>query len=210
MKKLKLNLGSGVHLMGDGFTNVDKFFSLKDLQEGARTKKGLYQGAVIPKDAKFVQADMCDLPFKDNSADYVESYDSIEHVAFRLVPKALMEMYRVLKPKGKLRIMTTNFDNLAQRWMENIANNPKPDTAEILNLQEIIYGNQAGPGEFHCSLFNPTIMGMLLQGVGFKGKNIIMKIFPTGNTEANDMEFCTWKSGERMYRSEMLQVTCVK
>lgn len=177
-----LNLGCGVHLADKPFVNVDNFFDLKDLIDGQKTKKGPYQNASVPKDVEFVRASMTKLPFEDNSFDYVESEDAIEHMAMCDVLPALKEMYRVLKSGCNLGIGTTNFDELAKLWTANITGKSMSTQQEIDNfilLSQVIYGNQAGAGEFHRSAFNPFILGYLLQSAGFKLENIKINIYPT-------------------------------
>ena len=84
-KKIKLNLGCGVHLFGEPFINVDKYFTLEDL----KTQKGFYANVIMEKGAKFVQADLLKLPFKNNYADYIICLDVIEHMRIRDVVPAI-------------------------------------------------------------------------------------------------------------------------
>lgn len=181
-KEIWLNLGCGISL-SDGFINVDNFYDLKDLKKGQKTKKGFFQNARVTKETKFVKADICALPFKDNYADYIECNDVIEHMPMNKVLTALREMYRVLKPGHKLGLMTTNFDELARLWTQEIEGN-KLDTEEDWNrmfvLSQVIYGNQAWEGEYHKTAFNPFIIGYYLKGAGFDIKNINITIHPTG------------------------------
>lgn len=179
MKKISLNLGCGIYLIG-GFINVDKFYTLKQLKE----KKGDMCNTVIEKGAKFVQADMCALPFRDNYADYIETMDAVEHITFKKLIPVFSEMYRVLKSGGKLVIVTTNFDQLAELWTEKIAGKSLDNDKimkDYLDLMEVIYGNQNHPGEFHTVPFNPYFLGFLLQKVGFKKKDIKMRVYPMGS-----------------------------
>jgi ubiquinone/menaquinone biosynthesis C-methylase UbiE len=54
----------------------------------------------------FLQADFYNLPFKNNSYDIILLRFVVEHIE---QPKqALTEFFRVLKPEGKILIMTTN------------------------------------------------------------------------------------------------------
>jgi len=55
---------------------------------------------------KFLVAEATNLPFSDRVFDIVLSFDTLEHI--RNKEKALSEMARVLKPKGKLLIYTLN------------------------------------------------------------------------------------------------------
>jgi len=177
-----LNLGSGVGL-AEGFINVDNFFTLEDLKEGVRTKKGAFKNARITKDTEFVKADICNMPFPDNYADYIECNDVIEHQPINNVHKFLKEIYRVLKPGCKVGLSTTNFDELARLWTLNITGNKmerQQDWDRLSTLQQIIYGNQAGPGEFHTVPFNPFLLGFYFQRSGFDLKNITINVYPTG------------------------------
>ena len=182
-KEIWLNLGCGVSL-ADNFINVDNFFTLEDLKKGKGKKGSPFVNARVTKDTKFVKGDMCDLPFEDNYADYVESVDAIEHISIHKTQKAFDEIYRVLRPGGKLGMSTTNFDELAKLWLLNVMNSKfetQKDFDVYMTLTKVIYGNQAGPGEYHTAPFNPAIMAFHLQRAGFKLENIIINIFPTNS-----------------------------
>jgi SAM-dependent methyltransferase len=181
-KEIWLNLGCGVGLAKPPFINVDNFFDLKDLEE----RKGIFVNAKIPKGAMFVKGDICALPFEDNYADYIEANDVIEHIESKLVDKALSEIYRVLKPGGKLGLSTTNFDALARLWTINVEGNKlstQQDIDRCTTLTQVIYGHQASAGEFHKVPFNPYILGYRLQTAGFDMKKLSITIYPTNSPE---------------------------
>ena len=161
-KKIQLNLGCGVHLI-KGFINIDKTFSLKEL----KSKKGVFVNAQIDKGAEFLQCDMRKLPFKDNSVDYIECSAAIEHIPMREVVLVFNEIHRVLKPKHKAVILTTNFADLARLYLEEL---DKKDfsTERFFEICSHIYGNQITDGEFHCSAFSPWYFKRLSDTVGFK------------------------------------------
>lgn len=62
---------------------------------------------------KFQQMDACELTFDNNTFDVVIAKEAIEHVPDPL--KMLKEVYRVLKPNGKLVITSPNRDSLHLR-----------------------------------------------------------------------------------------------
>jgi len=208
-KQIRLNLGSGITI-SRGFINVDKMYTEKDL----KSKKGNFINANFAKGAKYIQADMLALPFKDNYADYIETVDAIEHISFRFVSIALKEMYRVLKPKGKLVIVTTNFDQLARLWTETIAGKPI-ETQEAFenykNVMEVIYGNQANGGEFHCTPFNPQFLAILLDQAGFDiKKKMKMTIYPMGNLKVGEKIKTLKIDKGHGARTEMIVVEVIK
>ena len=214
-KEIWLNLGCGVSL-ADNFINVDNFMSLKDLKEGARTKKGMFCNARIPKGAKFVKGDMCALPFEDNYADYIECNDAIEHMPQTSVHTALTEMYRVLKPGGKLGLSTTNFDELARLWTQDVTGNPlntPKDFEKYQTLANVIYGHQASLGEYHKVPFNPYLIGYHLQSAGFKLENITITIHPTNSpyvVHAKAYAHMHEKLKESIFLTEMMWVDVIK
>ena len=161
--KINLNIACGVHLLKN-FINVDKYFDYQDLVG----KKDIFKNAVIEKGAKFVRGDIINLPFKDNYADYILSVDTIEHVKTNDVPRAMSELYRVLKKGGKLTLSTPDFDDIAERWIK--MKNEEFDIKKFLDLTGLIYGNQAGyeDGEMHKTPFTVYYLNLLLQTAGFK------------------------------------------
>lgn len=165
-ERVRVNLGSGVGLLGDGFINVDKFFTLKDLKEGVRTKKGMYANAVIPKGAKFKQGDLLDLPLPDNFADYIEMLDVIEHIAILDVVTALSEIRRILKPGGLLTMITNDFSYLAHEWLKFEAKD-NLDLDHYAHIASVTYGNQFGAGEFHRVPFSPRVMKFYMERAGW-------------------------------------------
>lgn len=162
MKKVSLNLGSGIYVR-KGFINVDKAYTLEEL----KSKKGAFKNAIVEKGGEYIQADILHLPFKDNYADYVELLNTIEHFPMRQVIDYMKEIYRVMKPKAKLIILTNNMDGLAVDWLQ-MASRPPFNLKEYFEVAETIYGNQLGPGEFHCCPFTPAFLNYVLTSAGFK------------------------------------------
>lgn len=211
MKKVQLNLGCGVYLVKD-FINVDKFYTLKQI----KSKKGKFKNSVIEEGSKYVQADICKLPFKNDYADYIESIDAVEHIPFFKIIPAFKEMYRVLKPGCTLCFATTNFDEIAKNWTNRVAGKPfnsEKVMKDYLDLMEIIYGNQTAKGEFHLIPFNPYFLSFILTQSGFKLSNIKMRVYPTGTKCASRRILKTSRyfgSTPVVMRTEMIVVQAKK
>lgn len=62
------------------------------------------------KDINFIRASITSLPFKDSEFDFLLCVEVLEHVPN--IEKAIMEMARVLKPKGKFIILDKNILSL--------------------------------------------------------------------------------------------------
>ena len=198
-QKVKLNIGCGIRVV-PGFINVDKMFTLEQLTN----KEGPFKNSAMQDGVQYVQADARELPFDNSYADYIESVDMIEHIPMRDTKQVLSEMYRVLKKKGEIRIMTTNFDELAKLWTEFVDGKDIDFTDpnnQFFNLAEVIYGNQHHGGEYHVAPFNPRYMHALLKYVGFT--DIVINIFPTGCSDSPNMETAPWGEG-LVARTEMM------
>ena len=106
MAELKLNLGSG-DSQYEGYISVDLYDNAAD-----------------------VKADLCDLPFDDNSVDDIVCYQTVEHIPYHKTQKMFMEMYRVLKPGSKAHIECPDLlyaakkivetEDIYQKWVEHI------------------------------------------------------------------------------------------
>lgn len=92
---MKLNLGSGDSKF-EGFTSVDLYDEEAD-----------------------VQADICELPFEDNSVDGIVAYQVIEHVSYQRSQRMFNEMYRVLKPGATAILETPDIDYVSMGILED-------------------------------------------------------------------------------------------
>lgn len=81
------------------------------------SKKGWnIQGLDLNYESELVQrGDARNIPYSDKSLDSVIFLDALEHLAFEDQPQALSEIYRVLKPDGKLFISVPNLAHLNSR-----------------------------------------------------------------------------------------------
>lgn len=103
---LKLNLGAGDSSF-EGFTSVDKYDEAAD-----------------------VRADICELPFDDNTVDEIKCYQTIEHIPYNQSEDMFREMFRVLKPGGFAHIECPDImfaareiiksGDIDQKWIQHI------------------------------------------------------------------------------------------
>ena len=75
------------------------------------------KGIDLNYESDFVlRGDVRDLPYDDHTFDVVLFLDALEHLAYEDQPKALSEIYRVLKPKGTLFLSVPNLAHLNSRF----------------------------------------------------------------------------------------------
>lgn len=174
--KIRLNLGCGIWLRR-GFINVDKYIDFEKVHE----KKGIYKHALIEgKNPKTVKADIKEMPFPNNYADYVELMNTIEHFPMYQIVDYLKEIHRVMKPGGELVILTNNFTGQAIEWLDMVANGVF-DVKQYYDIAEVIYGNQYGDSdvaEYHKCPFTKDFMNHVLTQAGFSKGNLF--ILPKG------------------------------
>lgn len=149
---MKLHLGSGNNYL-NGWVNIDN---------NNKIKADIY-------------ADLCGtLPFKDNTIDYIFNEHFIEHISRTSAVLFLSECYRILKPKGVLRISTPNLEWIIDRYnngnlkeWENIKWYPKSKCSMI---------NEAMRSWGHQYLYDNEELYLILNFVKFyKIENVIWR-----------------------------------
>lgn len=134
-KPLKLHLGCGsVHL--DSYVNID-----------CRKTR-----------ATDLVRDIRKLPFRDNSAELIETYHAIEHLPRHDLPKALKDRHRILMPGGRLVIECPDFDKNVRDYLEGV-------NADMNLLY--IYGRQRFAGDTHYFGYNFARLKDVLEECGF-------------------------------------------
>lgn len=106
MSIIRLNLGAG-DTKFEGFTSVDKYDDKAD-----------------------VRADVCELPFGDETVTEIIAFQVIEHVRYDQTDKMFSEMYRVLKPGGTAWIECPDIEyaameigmsgDIEEKWLHHI------------------------------------------------------------------------------------------
>jgi ubiquinone/menaquinone biosynthesis C-methylase UbiE len=148
----RLNLGSGKVLL-KGFINVDIGYDFPD--------------------KNFVKADVRELPFKDNYADYILARQVLEHITFLNVPNTLNEWFRVLKPGGRMIITCPNFNLMAKDWLET-----EFDINSFYEMTQGLYGHQLTDFEIHRSPITPELLKFYLGQLPLEGT---IKSYPRGS-----------------------------
>lgn len=105
------------------------------------------------------------LELKSNEYDLVYSSYLMEHVSWRKVKEFINEIYRILKPNGKVQIITANL----YEQCKIIANNKEWDD----NFSTMIFGDLDYPENSHKCGFSPDYARKLFKEVGFRHVDII-------------------------------------
>jgi predicted SAM-dependent methyltransferase len=166
MSEVKLNLGCGVDLLS-GWINVDNVFDLKDLELGEKTKKGIFKKVKVPKDVVFIRADINNLPFKDNYADFVMLDNVLEHIEIAKVVPVLKEIRRVMKKGATLRIIVPSIDGMIKEYLQ-ITLGTDFHAQKYVDFLLLIMGSQIHEGHYHKCLFNANFLNVVLSSAGFK------------------------------------------
>lgn len=114
----KIDIGSGTRPT-PGFTTVD-----------------LYQGADI-------KADIQRLPFADNQIEEAVCNHVLEHLPYKEVDSALLEVKRVLKSGGIFRIEVPDLEWILSDWLHS------DEVGRWGHRLERIFGQECHPGDFH-------------------------------------------------------------
>lgn len=105
-----LDIGCGT----GNFTNLLQHIT-KACVSGADQSAGMLEKARLKNpDIQFTQADACDLPYEDDSFDFVYMTDVIHHIPD--VGKLFEEIYRILKSGGKVCISTQSHEQIDGRF----------------------------------------------------------------------------------------------
>ena len=95
-----------------------------------------------------------------NTADLIYMCHILEHVPRNQLSVVLKEMYRILKPNGKLRLSVPDFDYIISIYNDT--------NHEIECISPPLMGGQDYPANFHFEIFNKSYLEKLLIGNKFK------------------------------------------
>jgi len=177
---IKLNLGCAGNLM-PGYINID-MDSLETIQER-------YPGITIPKEAKFLQADVLALAdsFELGSVDEIRSDSLVEHIGFKDEAKFFEGCRDVLKIGGALKLSTPDFEWVVNRWLKSEDNWKdffRNDSKAIEEehwfgqysyrmdqrwgyLTASMFGSQNGEGQFHHNAYTEKKLLAIMRYLNF-------------------------------------------
>jgi len=112
------------------------------------------------------QADIRYLPIKDNTIDEIIAIQTLEHISWQEVTMVLVEIWRVLRPGGMVKIYVPDLKLIARQILEK--------EIEFAVLITWIYGGGQGiPEDFHKSGYTKDYLSMLLCQAGFNIEMIV-------------------------------------
>lgn len=104
------------------------------------------------------------LPFADGTFDLVFSSHVLEHFGRHEWRKVLTEWFRLLKPKGELRLILPNIN-----WaIEQFKNGTAFTVDKINHVWNVLYGAQSNPYDFHYNGWTEETLKTALEEFGFK------------------------------------------
>jgi predicted SAM-dependent methyltransferase len=174
----KINIGCASRLL-DGYINIDRD-SLEDI-------KNRYPELQIDDDKEFLQADVFDLPFEENSLDEIRGDGIVEHFSFKEEPKFFHTAQKLLKKGGLLNFSVPDFEDTVKKWIE-----AKDEWRDFFRddeeskkkqhwfgqysystdsrwgyLTACIFGNQTGDGQFHKNAYTESKIKAILEKLEF-------------------------------------------
>ena len=138
---IKLNIGCGRKLK-EGYINIDL----------RKTKP------------EVVVADIRKLPYKNNTVDEIYANDVFEHVPFNESVDLLTHWVSKLKPRGVLKLQTTDACGLARSMLKQTS---------VSGIEAFIrktFGGQDYKFNFHFTAGHPVLMEHYLRQAGIKGE----------------------------------------
>lgn len=167
MKMLNLGCGNRYH---EDWINLDFKSNSKFVQEFDLHKK---------------------LPYEDNSVDVIYSSHMLEHFSKCEAPKFLHECYRVLKPKGVMRVVVPDLEQLMRNYIEFLdkAKTGDVDAQEkyewtLIELFDQMVRNYTGGEMLNYWKQNPMPQeAFVVQRLGSEVKNALITLRKDPNTK---------------------------
>lgn len=145
MAPLKLNVGCG-HVRIPEYVGVDKHET----------------------PAVDVRADILSLPYENGTVDAVRLDHVLEHLPYRKAPTALLEMARVLKRGGTIRVGVPDMRGVCEAYLA--ADQAAPEVARAVKNTVLrhCFGSQTAEGQYHLSGWDDQTLADLMMSCGFE------------------------------------------
>jgi len=137
--KIKLNIGCG-NAIEPGYINIDRYNNTGNID---------------------MNADLAELPFKNNSVDEIYTSHVFEHINLTKIYGVVEEWKRVLKIGGKLNLHLPDLETEVKKWLE------APDDKKWFEVHRI-FGGQTHEGNAHYCGFNCNSLKSFLERFDFK------------------------------------------
>jgi predicted SAM-dependent methyltransferase len=154
--------------------------------------KKRYPNIYVKDDLQFLQADVFNLPYGDNSIDEIRCDALIEHFSFKEESIFFHEVRRMLKPDGVFSFCVPDFEDCVKKWLnadDDWKDFFRDDEEAITNqhwfgnysystknrwgyLTASIFGTQNGQGQFHKNAYTENKIIAILNKLKFKDINI--------------------------------------
>jgi predicted SAM-dependent methyltransferase len=183
MKKIRLNIGCAGRILNN-YINID--------QDSIEAIKKRYPGTNLPKNTKIYNYNIFKLPFKNSTVDEIRADGLIEHLSFKEEKKFFLELKRVVKKNGIIRLSTVDFEKSIKEWLkakDDWKDFYRNDTQAIKEnfwfgtysydysnrwgyLSATFYGSQNGRGQFHKNCYSKKKLKAICNKLKFKIRNL--------------------------------------
>ena len=181
MEKIKINFGCFNRLI-KGWTNVD--FTLKYILAGKVTwlfkiflKLGLiskYNFDTIKKFKGVVYGDIRKkLRWKNNSVEYINHSQVLEHLYYDKAVKFLRECFRILKKGGIMRISVPDFEKIVKEYTEGLKKRNNQGL-QIEKIMDALYARNLKSQKYgHKWMYDRFSLKNILEKCGFMNIKIL-------------------------------------
>ena len=140
------------------------------------------------------------LPFNDNSIDIIFTNHNLEHVNFTSAYKFLEECYRILKPKGILRIQVPSIEKIYSCEDQNYIVERGGSLKIAVRNVMLLFGHQ--------SAYTSSLLNYMLKTSGFD--SIECEPRKSTNTDIQDAIINNFNSSEIIYDVETIAFEGIK
>lgn len=164
--------------------------SIKKLQIGSNASiiEGWLSSDLVPVNKTSIYLDATQkFPFADKTFDYVYNEHMIEHISRENAEFMLKECFRILKPKGRIRIATPDIEKIVNIYSKRTEKYGQSYSVwmthkfinESSEIHPLIILNTMFRNWDHCFLYDSEYLTQVLSAVGFTN----LKQYTIGNSD---------------------------